>query len=461
MEPNKLFISENIIVDNKFLNGGILVNNAGKITKVLRHHEIAPYKKCQNVELQIIDVGTHVIMPGIVDSHVHVNEPGRTDWEGYETATRAAAAGGVTTIVDMPLNSIPPTTTLHNFKQKLKAAQGKVYVDVAFWGGVIPGNQDDLMDLINAGVVGFKCFMCESGVEEFPCVNKEQIEVAMKILENTDSVLAFHAELDGNGSAASNDDSCQYSTFLRTRPASMEINAIKLIIELARNYNVRVHIVHLSTADALPIIAEAKKDGVKLTVETCHHYLSIKNEDIPEKATQFKCTPPIRDLTNLNLLWQAIKNGLLDMVVSDHSPCTSDLKCLESGNFMQAWGGISSLQFDLSLFWTQVKQHGLSIFDINKYMTYMPAKLVGLHNVKGQIATNYDADFVIWDPHSIIHVEPEMIQHKNKITPYLGKNLYGKVLKTVVRGHVVYDNEKFVNKPNGKLIQNVIKDEII
>lgn len=454
MELNKLYISQNIIVENKFLNGGILVNNVGKILKVLRQAEIETYKQYQYVE--IIDVGNHVIMPGIIDSHVHVNEPGRTDWEGYETATKAAAAGGVTTIVDMPLNSIPPTTTLHNLKEKIKAAEGKAYVDVAFWGGVIPGNHAELLDLINAGVVGFKCFMCESGVEEFPCVNKDEIETAMKILENTDSVLAFHAELDDQIPMTNNDDPVQYGTFLRTRPASMEINAIKLIIELAKKYNVRTHIVHLSTAEALPLILQAKKDGLKLTVETCHHYLNLKDEDIPEKATQFKCTPPIRDLQNLNLLWDAIKNGVLDMVVSDHSPSTPDLKCLENGDFIKAWGGISSLQFGLSLFWTQAKHRGLSIFDLHKYITYMPAMLVGLHNVKGQIATNFDADFIIWDPHSTICIEEKMIHHKNKTTPYLGKNLYGKVLKTVVRGHVVYDNEKIVDKPIGKLIHNVI-----
>lgn len=451
MNGNALFISNNIIVENKFINGGILVNDKGKIIEVLSKTDTETVKNDKH--LNIIDVGENVIMPGIIDTHVHVNEPGRTDWEGFETATKAAAAGGVTTIVDMPLNSIPPTTTLSNFREKLRAARDNAYVDVAFWGGVIPGNEDELLNLVNAGVVGFKCFMCESGVEEFPCVSKDDIDRAMQILEKTKTVLAFHAEIDND--IKPNDNPQSFKTFLRTRPPSMEVDAIKIIIELSRKYKIRSHIVHLSAADALPLIVQAKHDGVDLTVETCHHYLNFNCEEVPDKATQYKCTPPIRDLKNQQLLWEGLKNNTLDMVVSDHSPCTSDLKLLESGDFMKAWGGISSLQFGLSLFWTQLKNHGLSIFDINKYMTHNTAKLVGLHTSKGQIAANFDADFVIWNPNAIIEIEPSMIQHKNKVTPYLGKKLHGKILKTVVRGQIVFDDGKPFENPRGKLIHNI------
>ncbi|KAF2895691.1 hypothetical protein ILUMI_10471 [Ignelater luminosus] len=451
MEPVKLFISTNIIVEHKFLNGGILVGKDGKILKVLSKSETLVYRTYKDVE--VIDVGDYVIMPGVIDSHVHVNEPGRTDWEGYETATKAAAAGGITTIVDMPLNSIPPTTTVQNFMTKIQAATGKTYVDVAFWGGVIPGNQDELIGLIKAGVVGFKCFMIESGVDEFPFVQPNDIEIAMKTLEKTNSVLAFHAEMNENTPVIG--DPTVYETFLKSRPPSMELKAIATVIALAKRHpNVRTHIVHLSAAEALPLIVDAKKSGLNLTVETCHHYLNFKSEDIPNKATQYKCTPPIRDLKNQQILWEAVKHGILDMIVSDHSPCTPDLKELETGNFIRAWGGIASLQFGLSLFWTQLKNHGLSIFDINRYMTHMPAKLTGLHTHKGAIATNYDADFVIWDPHATILIEPSMIQHKNKLTPYMGKKLYGKVLKTVVRGQIVYEDGKQFNSPVGKLLIN-------
>ncbi|KAF5307938.1 hypothetical protein FQR65_LT06505 [Abscondita terminalis] len=388
----------------------------------------------------IIDVGENVIMPGIIDSHVHVNEPGRTDWEGFETATKAAAAGGITTIVDMPLNSIPPTTTLKNFHEKLKVAEGKAFVDVAFWGGVIPGNADELISMVNAGVVGFKCFMCESGVEEFPKVTEDDIEKAMRTLEGTNIVLAFHAEVDGTVALGSNGGLKEnFETFLRTRPPTMEIDAINIIIKLAQKYRIRVHIVHLSAAGALPLIAEIKSKGVDLTVETCHHYLSLKSEDVPNKATQYKSAPPIRDLNNQKLLWEALKNGTIDMVVSDHSPCTADLKLQETGDFLKAWGGISSVQFGLPLFWTQLKNRGLSIFDINKYMTNNPAKLVGLHNVKGQIAPNYDADLVIWNPHATITIEESMIQHKNKV----GINSINNILYTITRYFLFQDNTVF------------------
>lgn len=448
MEGNKLYVSSNIIFNNKFINGGIQVQD-GKIVKILNKTETLAHQSSKNVE--VIDVGDYIIMPGLIDAHVHINEPGRTQWEGFRTATKAAAAGGITTIVDMPLNSIPVTTSVRSLEEKFKSAEGKLYVDMAFWGGLVPGNQDELIPMVNAGVVGFKCFMCNSGVDEFPPVNNKDIDLALQKLSNTDVVLAFHAEVDKNIEAKG--DPTAYETFLKTRPSSAEVDAITNIISLAQNYNVRSHIVHLSSAEALPLIAEAKKNGMKLTVETCHHYLNFKSEDILQGATQFKCTPPIRDLRNQQLLWEAIGTGAIDLIASDHSPCTQDLKKLDTGNFLTAWGGISSLQFGLPLFWTQLKKHDLSIFNINKLMSQGPAKLLGLEGCKGAIEIGYDADFVIWDPHALIQIEESMIYHKNKLTPYLGKKLYGKVLKTIVRGQVVYDADHVLFNPTGKLIK--------
>lgn len=454
----RLFISKQILLEDNFISGGILVNN-GKIIRILNDQEVRKFK--EGGEAEIFDAGNNVIMTGVIDSHVHVNEPGRTEWEGYESATKAAAAGGITTIVDMPLNSIPPTTTLNNLKTKLNAAKGKVYVDVAFWGGVIPGNQENLQELIEAGVVGFKCFLCPSGVDEFPNVTIEDVEIAMVKLEHTNVVLAFHAELEE--SIKSSNAPNNYASFLEERPASMEDSAIKVIIDLTKKYNVRTHIVHLSSASALPYIESAKLDyKLPLTVETCHHYLNLTAEEVPAGATQFKCCPPVRDANNRELLWGALKNNIIDMVVSDHSPCTPDLKLLsggnldvdEEGNFLKAWGGIASVQFGLNLFWTQCKSRAFPIHYISKYMSRATAELVGLHTHKGKIAENYDADFVIWDPTDEILIEPSMIYHKNKVTPYMDRKLCGKILTTVVGGNVVYENGTHFG-PNGKLLINV------
>ncbi|KAG7470184.1 allantoinase, mitochondrial-like [Solea senegalensis] len=309
-------------------------------------HEILPESNCSvTAHTEVLDVGDSVVMPGVVDCHVHVNEPGRTSWEGFWTATRAAAAGGVTTIVDMPLNSVPPTTTLDHFHEKLQEATGKCFVDTAFWGGVIPGNQPELRPMIHAGVAGFKCFLIHSGVEEFPHVTDSDLHAAMKQLQGTGSVLLFHAELDVEPKPEETADPRQYSTFLQSRPDVMEMEAIRTVTDLCLQYQVRCHIVHLSSAKPLTLIQRARQAGAPLTVETTHHYLSLSAEDIPAGATHFKCCPPIRGAENRELLWSALRDGHIDMVVSDHSPCTPDLKNMESGDFTQAWGGISSLQF--------------------------------------------------------------------------------------------------------------------
>ncbi|KAM6963103.1 allantoinase, mitochondrial [Aplochiton taeniatus] len=400
---------------------------------------------------EVWDVGERLVMPGIVDSHVHVNEPGRTTWEGFWTATRAAAAGGVTTIVDMPLNSIPPTTTLGNFHVKMKAAAGQCFVDVAFWGGVIPNNQLELRPMTQAGVAGFKCFLIHSGVDEFPHVTKGDLHTAMKQLQGTGSVLLFHAEQEVNQSTQEEEeDPKEYSTFLKSRPDIMEFEAIKTVTELCLQYQVRCHIVHLSSAQPLPLILAARGAGAPLTVETTHHYLTLSAEDIPAGATQFKCCPPIRGKANQEELWAALKVGHIDMVVSDHSPCTPDLKKLDSGDFTQAWGGISSLQFGLPLFWTGAIKRGFSLPDVVQLLCQKTAQLCRLDNQKGSLVPGHDADLVIWDPEKEFEVKEASIQHKNKLTPFLGVKLQGEVCATIVRGQVVYREGSFSPQPLGK-----------
>ncbi len=405
---------------------------------------------------EVIDYGNLAVMPGNVDAHVHVNEPGRTEWEGFETATRAAAAGGVTTIVDMPLNSIPPTTTLAGFEEKLAAAQTQCTVDVAFWGGVVPGNAAELAPLVKRGVRGFKCFLIHSGVDEFPHVSEEDLRIAMAEIERLDSVLLVHAEVAGPIDAASASlagrDPREYDTFLRSRPSEAETDAIALMIDLCRETGCRTHIVHLSSAEALPMLRAAKKEGLSVTAETCPHYLTFAAEDVPKGATYFKCCPPVRERENREKLWQAIGDGTLDMVVSDHSPCTPALKLADSGDFMNAWGGISALQFGLPVMWTELVKRGFALPDLTRLMSERPAKLAGLRTRKGRLQAGFDADIVVFDPEAEFAVDPELIFHRHKITPYSGMELFGKVEVTYSRGSKVYENGSFVGDGGGELI---------
>ncbi|XP_076014894.1 allantoinase, mitochondrial [Genypterus blacodes] len=438
--------SQRILLGDK-LSPAVIVIQDGKIHQILSHSDFSRDAACE-----VLDVGDSVVMPGVVDSHVHVNEPGRTSWEGFWTATQAAAAGGVTTIVDMPLNSIPPTTTVDHFHLKLREATGKCFVDTAFWGGVIPGNQLELRPLIQAGVAGFKCFLIHSGVDEFPHVTDWDLHTAMKQLQDTGSVLLFHAESDVHEAAEEPGDPCQYSTFLESRPDVMELEAIRTVTQLCLQYRVRCHIVHLSSAQPLKLIQEARQSGAPLTVETTHHYLSLCAEDIPAGATQFKCCPPIRGSDNREQLWSALKAGHIDMVVSDHSPCTPDLKKLESGDFTEAWGGISSLQFGLPLFWSSASQRGFELPDVVRLLSQRTAELCGLERLKGRLEPGYDADLVIWDPEREFEIKGEEIRHKNKLTPYLGLMLKGAVRATVLRGALVYRDGSFCSEPLGKLL---------
>jgi allantoinase len=400
-----------------------------------------------------------VVMPGLVDTHVHVNEPGRTKWEGFGTATRAAAAGGVTTIIDMPLNSIPPTTTLEGFQRKLEAARGQCSVDVGFWGGVVPDNLAELEKLHRAGVVGFKCFLVPSGVDEFPHVTERELRPAMQTLAEMDGLLIVHAELPGpidealkNEAILHDGDPRQFNTFLRTRPRAAEDLAVALVIRLSRETGARAHIVHHSSSDSLDLLRRAREDGVRITAETCPHYLFFAAEDVAPGATEFKCCPPIRERENREKLWAALTDGTIEMVVSDHSPAPPEMKCPETGDFMEAWGGISSLQLRLPVMWTLCRERGLSLNQLMEWTAHAPARLVGLEGRKGSLAAGHDADFVIWNPERAFTVEPSMLQHRHKLTPYAGQTLHGVVEATYLRGEKIYERGEFQGNPRGLLI---------
>ncbi|HEY5883270.1 MAG TPA: allantoinase AllB [Pyrinomonadaceae bacterium] len=395
-----------------------------------------------------------MVMPGLVDTHVHVNEPGRTDWEGFATATRAAAAGGTTTIIDMPLNSIPPTTTVAGLEAKLDAASEQCYVDLGFWGGVIPGNTHELKPLFAAGVVGFKCFLVHSGVDEFPNVTEADLRSAMPVLTQLGAVLIVHAEVPGPiESQGTHQPAKDYETFLRTRPRAAENEAVEMMIRLSREFRTRVHIVHHSSADALPALREAKAAGVHITAETCPHYLAIAAEEVVDGATEFKCCPPIRERENRERLWNALEDETIDMIVSDHSPCPPDMKLRETGDFISAWGGISSLQLRLPIVWTEARRRGFSPLDLTRWLCVAPAALVGLQNRKGTLASGYDADVVIWNPAKSFRVEGEKLHHRHKLTPYEGRELEGVVENTFLRGRQIYVADQISDQPHGVLIQ--------
>ncbi|WP_138734676.1 allantoinase AllB [Modestobacter excelsi] len=372
-----------------------------------------------------------VLLPGLVDSHVHVNEPGRTEWEGFASATRAAAAGGITTIVDMPLNSIPPTVDLKALQVKRQAAQGQLSVDVAFWGGAVPGNAGQLQRLLADGAVGVKCFLLDSGVPEFPPLDDAGLRAALTALAEVDGLLIAHCEDDDVIAAAPDPGGPRYADFLASRPGAAEETAIGRLVAAARDTGARVHVVHLADAGALPMLRAARAEGVRITVETCPHYLTFSAEEVPDGATAFKCCPPIREASHREALWAALADGDIDLVVSDHSPCTPELKRLDVGDFASAWGGIAGLQVTLPVVWTGARARGLTLGDVVRWMSAAPAALTGLAG-KGAIAVGKDADLVAFAPDEQWDVAG--LHHRNPVTPYAGRRLTGVVRRTWLRG---------------------------
>jgi allantoinase len=409
-----------------------------------------------------IDAGDLVVLPGLVDTHVHINDPGRSDWEGFEHATRAAAAGGVTTLVDMPLNSVPPTTSVAGFEAKLLAADGRCHVDVGFWGGVVPGNADALEPLAARGALGFKCFLSPSGVDEFPHVNEADLRAALPVVARLGLPLLAHAELPARlREPGSPRDPRDYRTWLESRPAESETAAIDLLIQLAAEYGAHVHIVHLASADALSRLSAAREKGVRVTVETCPHYLSFAAEEIAKGATPFKCAPPIRERAHRERLWDGLASGRIDLIATDHSPAPAVLKHVGDGDFLRAWGGIASLQLGLSAVWTGASARLLPFDRIAAWMAAAPARLAGLARSKGAIETGLDADLVLWDPEAETAVDPSSLQHRHPITPYAGMRLRGRVRTTLVRGDVVFDDGRFADTPRGRVLPSRSERELV
>lgn len=415
-------------------------------------HQIHDYEA--QLAIPCEEVGDASLLPGLVDCHVHINEPGRTDWEGFTTATQAAAAGGITTLVDMPLNCIPATVSRDALEQKLEAVGNQLWVDCGFWGGVTPDSLEDLPDLLDAGVLGVKSFLIDSGVEEFPPVTAEDIRQALPVLANAKVPYLIHAELDKNNSEpASIGDS--YQSFLASRPKSWENDAIELMIQLldearTEGHDGRVHIVHLSSDEGLTLIENAQEQGLNISAETCPHYLTLIAEKIPDGKTLYKCCPPIRESHNCENLWQGLIKGTIDFIVSDHSPCTPTLKLIDSGDIEKAWGGISALQFSFPLIWTEAEKRGLTLAKLSEWMSWNTAEFTGLSHFKGKIAVGYQADFMLFDEQVKYQISRDMIKHKHKITPYESMWVTGRILKTWLAGQCIYPHNQAAKSPLGR-----------
>jgi allantoinase len=397
------------------------------------------------------DVGEWVIAPGVVDAHVHVNEPGRSEWEGFQTATRAAAAGGVTTLVDMPLNSSPVTTSVAALEAKRAAARGQTWVDVGFYGGLVAGSAPHVATLLDAGVLGIKAFLCDSGLPEFLPSSQADLQAAMPVLAQHGRPLLVHAELT-HAAAPLPRDPRSYADYLASRPPVWERDAIELLIQLCRAHDCPLHIVHLANADALPLLEAAKAEGLPITVETCPHYLHFAADEVRDGDTRFKCAPPIREARHRELLWDGLKRGVIDTIGSDHSPCPPAMKQLDRGDFFAAWGGIASLQLTLPVVASGAADRGVSPAQLFGWLSSAPARLLGLSR-KGRLAAGCDADLVVWDPAERWTVEGRQLHHRHKLTPYEGAQLAGRVCRTYLRGSLIFDRGNFVGQPRGELLQ--------
>ena len=440
------FLSQRVVTPNGIRAAAILVEGE-QIQAVVSPHQVSD-------RYQILDFGESTILPGLVDSHVHINDPGRTDWEGFETATRAAAAGGYTMLVDMPLNCLPATTSVAALQSKRAAAQGRCRVDWAAWGGVVHDNQSDIEALAAAGVAGFKCFLINPGIDGFTMVTEQQLRAALPHLVQTGLPLLVHAELPGAIDQATNAllhaDWTRYSTYLQSRPDEAELDAIGLMLSLCREYGFRLHIVHLSTGRALPELCAARAEELAVSVETCPHYLHLSAETISDRATLCKCAPPIRSRENCEKLWQGLKDGTIDMVVTDHSPCPPAMKRLVEGSFQTAWGGIASLSVALPLMWTEASRRGFTLVDLVHWMAEGPSRLAGCETRKGRIASGYDADFVVFDADREFVVTEDKLYYRHLVSPYLGETLRGVVKATYLRGDCVFAEGAFPGEPVGR-----------
>ncbi len=419
-------------------------------TLVVEHERITEVRGWDEVpaDTSLHDYRDHVLIPGLVDSHVHINEPGRTEWEGFQTATRAAAAGGVTTLVDMPLNCEPEIVNVDALEKKRSAASGKSWVDWAAWGGAVPGNHLEIRKLADAGVAGFKCFMIHSGIDGFGWVDENDLRRSLAQIQGTGLPLLAHAEVPGPVNTATDAlntggaDWQKYATYLASRPDASEVEAIELLIRLAEDFGTPIHVVHLSSAQALPILAEARARGVAITVETCAQYLWFAAEEIPDRATEFKCAPPIRCAANREALWRALTDGIIDMVTTDHSPCPPDLKRRDEGRWDKAWGGISSLGLALPVLWTAMVRRGIAsssgLERLGEWMAASPARLAGLTTRKGMLTSGADADIAVFDPEAQWTVSEDDLLFRHKLSPYTGSELQGRVLETWLRGELVF-----------------------
>ncbi|KAL1221754.1 Allantoinase [Cardamine amara subsp. amara] len=453
--------SKRIVTPDGLISGSVEVKG-GIIVSVVKE---ADWYKSQRSRVKVIDYGEAVLMPGLIDVHAHLDDPGRSEWEGFPSGTKAAAAGGITTLVDMPLNSCPSTVSPETLKLKIEAAKNRIHVDVGFWGGLVPDNalnSSALESLLDAGVLGLKSFMCPSGINDFPMTNITHIEEGLSVLAKYKRPLLVHAEVEKDLEIedGSDNDPRSYLTYLKTRPTSWEEGAIRNLLSVTKNTRIggsaegaHVHIVHLSDASSsLDMIKEAKGKGDSVTVETCPHYLAFSSEEIPKGDTRFKCSPPIRDSANREKLWEAMMEGDIDMLSSDHSPTKPELKLMSDGNFLKAWGGISSLQFVLPVTWSYGKKYGVTLEQVASWWSDRPSKLAGLHS-KGAITVGKHADIVIWEPEVEFDLDedhPIHFKHPS-ISAYLGRRLSGKVVSTFVRGNLVFGEGKHASDACGSL----------
>lgn len=443
------YVSNRVVTPTGTRPCAVVVDD-GRIVAVCTREELAGYSIAKE---DLHELGDLAILPGLADTHVHINEPGRTEWEGFYTATRAASAGGYTTLIDMPLNCLPETTTVAALEAKREAAKGQCFVDWMSWGGAVADNQEHILPLAKAGVPGYKCFLIYPGCDGFTMIDQQQLEASLPDIAASDLPLLVHAELAGpiDRAVASLQDAdwSAYSTYLASRPDEAEIEAVRLMVRLCREYKFRLHIVHLATAQALGELAAARAEGLPITVETCPHYLHFSAEEIPNGGTFYKCAPPIRSKANRELLWQGLRDGILDMIVTDHSPCPPVMKRLEEGRFDLAWGGIASLSVALPVIWTECRSRGFTLDDLVRWMSSAPAALAGIGDQAGAIAPGRDANFVIFDPDATTMVIADKLHYRHAISPYLGETLHGVVRATYLRGKAIFDEGVFEPEPRG------------